>query len=229
MSGSPMRVLSCQDVEELAPELGLGVLVGLERAEALAHADTCTSCRALIEDMAELGDSLLELGPEVDPPAGYESRLFARHRPLAERSARRRRWPVVATAAAVVTAVVGVGAGLSLEGQSGFQVTHPSAVSALGGRVLSVAALHQQSRQVGQVFLYAGRPSWLFMTVESDGPPRKLTCEVVTKDGRTIVLGSFTVSNGYRSWGSTVAFDPSTVTDVRLVDAQNAIVATANL
>jgi hypothetical protein len=229
MSGRHLRNLSCEDVEELAPELGLGVLVGLERAEALAHADRCTSCRVLIEDMAELGDSLLELGPEVEPPPGYEARLFARHKSLAEPSARRGLWAVVAAAAAAVVVVIGVSVGLNVQGQSGFHVTRPSAVAALGGRALSVAALQQQGHEVGQVFIYQGRPSWVFMTVESNGPPRKLTCEVETKSGQVAVLGSFTVSNGYKSWGSTVRFDPGTLSGVRLVDAQDKVMARANL
>lgn len=228
-----MRAFSCTQVEELAPELGLGVLTGIDRAKALAHLEACPSCQALVEDMAEMGDSLLGLGPEVDPPPGFESRLLARREVKPQRSIQRRKWPALvgAAAAAAAMAVAGIGVGVGIGTRRGpdSQVTHPSVVSALGGRELSAAVLRHQGHKVGQVFVYAGRPSWVFMTVESDGIPRQVTCELQMKGGQTIVIGTFVISNGYGSWGSTVKVDPKRIQGVRLVDAHARTLATASV
>ncbi|MGH9064070.1 MAG: hypothetical protein ACRDZQ_02860 [Acidimicrobiales bacterium] len=230
MSGDErMRPLTCTEVQELAPELGLGVVVGIERAGALAHLETCASCRALVEDMAEVGDSLLGLGPEIEPPAGFEGRLLARRGPAPRPSSRWWRWPALVAAVAVVAAGVGTGVGLGVQGQPALRVEHPAVVSAIGGREISVAVLRHGAQEVGQVFVYSGQPSWVFMTVEADGPPHRVTCELETKGGGTVVLGSFTVSTGYRSWGSTVALDPGLIRGIRLVGTRAETLATATL
>ncbi len=239
MSGDArMRAMSCGEFQDLAPELGLGVLTGVERASALVHLESCTSCRTLVEDMAQVGDSLLLLAPEIEPPAGFESRLLARRSPVPETSARRlrwaplspaRRWQAVAATVAVVAAVAGIGLGLAGRGQAGFRVEHPGVVSALGGRELAVAALRSHGQELGQVFVYSGQPSWVFMTVDADSPPQQVTCELEVKGGRTVVLGTFALSSVYSSWGSTVAVDPSLIQGVRLVSAHARTVATAYL
>lgn len=224
--------LSCAQVRELAPELGLGVLPGRQRADALAHLQGCASCRALVEEMAELGDSLLALGPEIEPPAGFEDRLLAKRAAVRRAPSRHRRRlvPAVAAAAVAVAAAVGLVLGLGAQGgEPGFRVDHPAAVHALGGRELSVAALRHGNQELGQVFVYAGRPSWVFMTVDTEARSQRLTCELQTKQGTTVVLGSFTTSSGYGSWGSTVSLDPTSIRGVQLVDADAHTVAAATL
>ncbi|MGH9076831.1 MAG: hypothetical protein ACRDY0_05165 [Acidimicrobiales bacterium] len=221
--------LSCADLQSLAAELGLGVLAGVPRARAIAHLDACPACRAVVDDMAAIGDSLLTLGPEVDPPAGFETRVLARRR--AGRPGRpRRRLRMVALAGAVVTisaGAVAAAAGLAGHHGGGFQVLHPAQVSALGGRQLSVSVLRQHGHQDGQVFFFEGQPSWVLMTVDGDGPSRQLTCQLQLAGGQTVTLGTFTVAQGYRSWGATVTVDPHRIRAVRLVDAQGHPVASA--
>lgn len=229
MSDGRTRALSCAEARELAPEVSLGVLGGIERANALAHLECCSSCRSLVDDMAKVGDSLLGLSPEIEPPAGFESRLLARReltpRPLPNRP----RWAALAAAVAVVVAGTGVGLGLTLGKQPSFRVPAPAVVSALGGRGLSVAVLRHNGQEVGQVFVYSGQPSWVFMTVEADGAARPVTCELETKGGKTVTLGTFTVSAGYRSWGSTVAINPDRIEGIRLLGAQSGTIAAARL
>lgn len=226
MSGDdPARQLSCAEVRELAPELGLGVLFGVERAQALAHAETCTSCRAVVGEMAEAADCLLGLAPELEPPPGFEDRFLARYQPTRRRP-RRSNWAVPALAAA---AVVVIAVTVATSSARGFGVTRPSTLHALGGRSLAGAALVHEGRRMGQVFVYAGTPSWLFMTLDTDGPPQHLTCEVRTSGGRTVVLGTFDVSAGYGSWGSAITVDPGHIRRVMVVNSAAQTVASATL
>jgi hypothetical protein len=231
-----IQVLGCDQLRELAPELGLGILTGIERANALAHLETCPPCQALVENMVELTDTLCALGPEIEPPAGFEGRLLARRQSIADDSspahtpgaARRWRWPALVAAAATMAAV-GMGLGLGLGGQPGFQVERPGAVSALGGKEFSAALLNYHGQERGQVFVYAGQPSWVFMTVETPKAPERITCKLELEGGSTVVLGSFAPSTGYSSWGSTLSVDPKVIKGVRLVNANGQTVATATL
>ena len=218
--GGHLEQLSCAEVQERAGEMGLGVLVGAERAAVLEHLEDCGSCRAVVDDMAELGDSLLLLGPEAEPPAGFETRLLDRRAAPARRGARRRRRLSVALAglAAGLVAAAGTSFGLAFGGGSGFQVLHPSAMAAGGGRFLDMAVLSSGGQQFGEAFLYSGSPSWIFMTVDDDHWHGTLTCEVRTRGGEMVVLGSFSPSAPYRAWGSTIAVHADQLRAVLLVD-----------
>lgn len=222
--------VACGDVRDLAPEMGLGVLVGIDRARVLAHLDSCNSCRAVVYDMAGLGDSLLTLAPQLDPPPGFHTRLLAGQRASTpQQRARRPRWAVLALAAAVVVAAVAVGVDLGGQGDTGSQVTRAPIAAPGGGQLLAVATLAAQGQDQGQVFVYRGRPWWVFMTVDAGGPSRQVVCQLQMKDGTTVEVGSFTVSDGYRSWGSTITVDPGRIHAVRLLDARGRTTAEATV
>jgi hypothetical protein len=220
--------LSCAEVLDLAPELGLGVLAGAERASALAHLESCPSCRAVVETTAEAADSLFALAPELEPPAGFEARVIGRANSVARAS--RRHWAAtalsaIASAAAAALLVVS----LQGSGQSRFHVQDPARLQAMGGRELFATTLSRDGHAFGQAFVFAGQPSWVLMTVDSEGSPRRLTCELKTANGNTIVLGSFTVAGGYRSWGSTIAISARQIRRVLLVGPDARPVASATL
>lgn len=229
----PQPEVSCQDLEQLAPELGLGVLSGMARAAALAHADRCAPCRSLIADMTEVGDAILQLGPEAEPPVGFETRVWGRRQsqiaaPVAARS--RWRWAAGAAAAAVVAAGVGAGLGTGLAGGSGPRVAHAPAFAALGARDVRAAPLRRYGREVGQVFAYSGSPSWVFMTVSAGWAPQRVTCELVTRAGRRLDVGTFTVATGYwSSWGATIPVHPGSISRVELVAPGGTVVSSATL
>jgi Putative zinc-finger len=103
--------LDCAQVEELAPDLALGLLDGAERASVLAHVDRCASCRAEVASLTEVGDHLLQLAPEVPPPPGFESRVLTQLAPE-QRQRRRHRLArrTLLAVAATVLVLAGVGA-----------------------------------------------------------------------------------------------------------------------
>jgi hypothetical protein len=73
-----MTPMGCAEVHELAAELALDLLTGPERAAVLAHLEGCTACRADVASLTDVGETLLAIAPEVEPSAGFESRLITR-------------------------------------------------------------------------------------------------------------------------------------------------------
>ena len=62
---------------ELA-ELALGVLTGRERVEALSHVESCPRCAEELEQLSRVADTVVQVAPEMEPPVGFEVRLFER-------------------------------------------------------------------------------------------------------------------------------------------------------
>ncbi|MGV9630325.1 zf-HC2 domain-containing protein, partial [Streptomyces sp. NPDC003487] len=70
--------LTCEQVRELSAELALGVLAGRERARAIAHLDRCADCREHVRQLTLVGDRLIGLLPDREPPVGFETRVARR-------------------------------------------------------------------------------------------------------------------------------------------------------
>ena len=70
--------MGCDEFADVAAELALGVLMGRERADALAHLERCDACREKVRQLTMTGEQLLGLLPAVEPAAGFESRALAR-------------------------------------------------------------------------------------------------------------------------------------------------------
>ncbi|MEU0254610.1 hypothetical protein ABZ299_19340, partial [Streptomyces sp. NPDC006184] len=66
---------NCEKLREHGAELALGVLSGRERAEAFAHLDRCADCREYVEHLTLVGDGLIGLLPDREPPLGFETRV----------------------------------------------------------------------------------------------------------------------------------------------------------
>src|SRR5919197_3653345 len=69
--------MGCDQVRELASELALGIAAGEERDRALRHLSSCPACRRLVAELSSVGDELLLLAPEHQPPPELESRVLA--------------------------------------------------------------------------------------------------------------------------------------------------------
>lgn len=227
---NPMNPMQpeCEQYTEALAELALGTLGGRERATVLEHVDNCHHCAAEVEDFSHALDALLSIAPAVEPPLGFEVRLFQRLG-LAPPH-RRRRIPVrtrrmrnsLLAAAALIVAVAGFATGdlLATSSPAKTQV----AAAALDG-VLRGAG----GATIGQVVVTTGSPAWLYMYVEGNHHAQKFWCEVRLKNGHSVELGSFWTGNQSASWSSKLNMPASEIAGARLVSDKGITVATAKL
>jgi hypothetical protein len=215
--------MTCEEIRHLAPEIALGIADGEERAEALRHLWTCPDCQRVVEQLSEVADELLVLAPAQEPPAGFESRVLeaiGQQRQPRRRRARRLslRWLAPrlgpALAAAAVTAAVLVGV---------YHDDHQTAeryrgvLAEAGGSYFQAQQLADRTgARAGVVFGYEGSPSWLFVTVDPEHRDAITTCELVTRDGRTIPLPSMELDRT-GSWGRAIPVNLYKVASVRLL------------
>jgi hypothetical protein len=207
-------------VQAAAAELALGLLSGPERADALAHLEGCAACRTAVEELADVADRLLLLAPEAEPPAGFETRVFARAAAPAIGRWRRRR-PVLVAAAAVLLVVAVAGAVLVTRDRRGSRLDreYVAALEQLDGRALAAANLEDASGQrSGQLFLYEGANSWLFVTVDDPGAAGDLVVELRFKDGHRVLVPGLRLAAGRGSLGATVHLRLRDLERVRVLD-----------
>jgi hypothetical protein len=206
---------NCAQLREVAPELALGVLVGAERGRALAHLAGCAECRQHVDELSVAADSLLLLAAEAEPPLGFESRVLARLG--ADQPLRRPwRWVAVAAAAVVLTAAATGIVVHQLDGPAGdLHLRH-------------VALLADGGKETGDVYVSAGRPAWVFMSVDSTVVGKSYQCELQFADGHVVNAGQFTVAGQTGWWGTAVKAGADDLRSVRLLTPDGATIASAN-
>src|SRR5919108_5062373 len=217
----------CRDLREPLVELALGIASGDQRARVLEHAAGCPDCRRLLEQLTRVGDELLQLGPEREPPAGFELRVLERLSPLRRRGLlarlglRGRRGAVAATIAAALAAGAGAAAVVLAttrdERRLGAQLE--AVLSRADGIYFAVTELRDgRGREAGLVYHYGGHPSWVFVTLERDLPRGRYVATLVSREGTTSELGRFRLGGRDRSFGATTDVDLLGVTELRLRD-----------
>jgi hypothetical protein len=225
----------CAAVEDDLVELALGSLAGRQRAAALGHLDGCPRCSAEVETLSAAADEMLHLLPRAEPRIGFEARVFE-HLGPPRRPPRWRTWwartprLVLALGALVVLAVVGTGT-MAIRhatthdeyGASGTRSSYAASAP------IDVAHFRSGARTVGQVMVYAGNPTWLFMYVDDPAWRGELTCRVILADGPTVTLGHFWPSQGKGAWAASVSQPAGRLTEAQLTDAKGKVLATALL
>jgi Putative zinc-finger len=229
--------VACADVEESLAELALGILPGDERAIVLSHLSICKRCQAEAEKLTLTADTLLQLAPEVEPPVGFEVRLFerlgvsvpdaevnvARRRilgPLARLSNRGRVW----VAAAAVTLGVALGFGGGWVANPGTSLASPPSEHSVAG---ATATLLSDNHAVGTVSMFAGTPGWMLMTVHGGSASGWVTCEVTLANGRQVDVGSFRLEQGYGAWVARLPASAREIRSARVTTAVGALVGSA--
>ena len=217
----------CEGVREQLAELALGIASGDQRARVLEHCAGCPRCRRLLGELALVGDELLQLAPEHEPPAGFEVRVLERLRPpprqrLAARlGLRGRRAAALAAVAAAVAAGGGAAAGVLVatrdERQLGAQL-HAVLARAHGQYIAVTELRDREGRELGLVFHYGGERSWVFATLDRSLPPGRYVATLVTRAGATSELGRFDLGGAERSFGAIARVDLRQVTLLRLRD-----------
>ncbi len=235
-----MSEMTCAELAEVAAELALGVLTGRERARAIAHLDRCDACREDVRQLLATSEQFLGLLPEREPPAGFETRVLDRlglptpapgpatpaPATAARGSGASAPWTRrLLAAAAVIVVLIGVTAGGW--GLGRFTAPHPA--SAARAALSSAVFLTPGHRSVGEVFLYHGTHSWVYMSVDLPSGDGMVTCQLLASDGTVTTVGSFQLAGGYGSWGSPAPWTPGAIHDARLVAANGKVLATATL
>ncbi|MER5751837.1 zf-HC2 domain-containing protein [Streptomyces sp. NPDC002088] len=243
--------VTCEKLRDIGAELALGVLPGRERAEAVAHLDRCAACREYVEQLTLVGDGLIGLLPDREPPPGFETRVArclaqdaATHEGRsAERAsgsarqgmrdrARRARLRIasVAVAFAVACGFAGWAIGTVVEE---ITASPPAAVESEPVLVGDLTSTGGGTEPVGEVYAHPGNPGWVFMDVELTGPGTpysgRATCLLERSDGTTVRVGAFDLRDGRGQWGGSAAVDLAAVSGARLVSADGTVLASARL
>jgi len=205
-------------------ELGLGVLTGRERAQAIAHLQDCDQCRARVHGMASTSDELLRLLPGPPPPPGFSARVTSRLRQAAQAPVKSRRSRVL-TAVAVLVLVAAAGAA-GWGSHASPEPTGPAGQAAPA--TLRTATLYTPGHEdIGQVFLHPGRQTWMFADVDLDIKDTTVVCQLIDQAGRVITVGSFRLLKGDGYWGSPEPDQPAMITGARLITTTGTLLATA--
>ncbi len=221
-----VREKGCDGYADDLAELALGVLTGRDRAQALFHVETCPRCAEELEQLSRVADVMVQAAPEVEPPMGFEVRLFERMGVADVRPQRHRLrpsvWvPVVAAAAA---AALALGLGLSLSSSPA------PTVSAQAHHKTEVSAnLVENGETVGHVVAFGGARPWMSMTVADSTARGTVNCVVVTDDGVTHHVGTFVARQGYGAWIAPLHVNPEDVRTAEVVSPSGTVIATATL
>jgi len=210
------------------PALALGTLSGKARVAALAHLDQCARCSAEVEELSMVADHLVHLAPEAEPPIGFEARVFERLgllQPSSLPAPWYRRVPKWAVGAAAALALLVFGAG-ALIGR-GTTTPPPAATSTPVQETALISS--STGKDVGEVYVYAGNPTWLFMVINGSDWQGTLRCEVIEEDGSPIVLGRFWLADGKGAWSESVNEPAGRLMAARVIGANGQSLAWASL
>jgi hypothetical protein len=128
-----------------------------------------------------------------------------------------------------VLATVAVGLAVIVAGLGGWRIgvgTAPAASSA-AGPLMSASLLSATHQEVGEIYVYSGRSTWLYMSVDLGSGDEAVSCQVVGKDGQVSKIGSFQLADGYGSWGSPDPGNVGPLSGARIVSANGTVLATA--
>ncbi|HEY1650970.1 MAG TPA: zf-HC2 domain-containing protein [Acidimicrobiales bacterium] len=220
-----MREQGCTLHQDDLAELALGVLTGRDRARVLAHVESCPRCAEELEFLSRTADAVVQAAPDVEPPMGFEVRLFekmgiadVRHR---RRRVRHPRWVAGALAAAAVVAALAVGLSLGLS---------PSPTrSASPAHGVATANLVEDGAVVGRVTTHGGAHPWMSMMLDDSSVHGKVNCIVETSDGVSHHVGTFVAKDGYGAWIAALHVNPQHVRTAEVVSPSGTVIATAAL
>jgi hypothetical protein len=135
---------------------------------------------------------------------------------------------VLAAVAVVGLVLGGTGGALLARGQrtSRLDREYVAALRELDGRALAAATLTDLGGQrAGQLFLYEGATSWLFVSVVDADPAAAgdMVVELRFADGRTQQVPGLVVRDGRGALGATVELHVRELRGVRVLDGAGAV------
>jgi hypothetical protein len=218
-----LREKGCDAYADDLAELALGALTGRPRAQALFHVESCPQCAEELEQLSRVADAVVQVAPEVEPPVGFEVRLFDR---MGVADTRRRfrpsRWVPAGVAAAA--AALALGLGLSLPSSAPTTAT----AKAHHGNEIS-GDLVENGAAVGHVVVFGGTQPWMSMMLNDSTARGTVDCIVVTKDGVAHHVGTFVARQGYGAWIAPMHVKPTDIHAAEVVSPSGTVIATASL
>jgi hypothetical protein len=193
----------------------------------LEHDDVAVVRTAIELRAARPGDSMpseefvaglrQQLAEALDPSQPSNIQTLPRHRGRAA---------VFAAAAAV--ALIG-GTIAVTEATNRGRVTNV-ALPAPHGRVLRTGTFETARGQVlGQIVVYQGRPSWVYMNVNGANTFGSVKCELHMKNGAVVAAGTVHLRNGRGFLSHTVSVDAGQLRDATLYSRSGAVLGSATL
>jgi hypothetical protein len=141
---------------------------------------------------------------------------------------RPRRWHLarrqvqrVALAGGALLGALGVGLGLALSSGGGAPVASPPAPI--------VANLTSDHSPRGEVYVTAGEPGWLFMSVDHAGVTGLVSCRLTTVSGANMTVGSFWLASGSGTWVYELPVPADQVKTAWVVTGDGTVLASAVL
>jgi hypothetical protein len=222
----------CEEYGNELAGLALGVLTGRERSRTLSHVESCPRCAEELEVLSRTADTVLQAAPDMEPPLGFEVRLFERMGVTDAAPRRRRgrglrpsRWVPAVVGVAAAALVLGIG--LSVTSSPSTSPNHGQAAAPSPHGV--TAALVSDGKTVGHVMTFGGDKPWLSMMLEDSSARGRVRCVVVTEDGKAHTVGTFESHEGYGAWVARLHVNPDTVRTAEVESPSGTVIATATL
>lgn len=206
--------MKCDEFQEQVDDLALGQLEEPRRSELLLHASGCQSCQALLSGLGAVADRLLLAAPQIEPPAGFESRALAR---MGSPASPQRAWWVSAIGGLVIV-VAGLVAWWSWSARE-----TPNVVAA--------PIMAESGSDIGVVELRADPSPHVLVVIDSPRPdPGTRTCQLQRGDGDWVTVGSWEVEDiAAGVWAVGVESALLEATAMRVLTADGSVLATADL
>jgi hypothetical protein len=228
-----MNAMTCTALRDVASELALDMLGGEERANALAHLETCAACRHEVALLTDAAEELLLLVRDVEPADGFDQRVLARieavrlDSPVPTTGAvRPPRKTVVRRAFALVAALTVVLGGVFIVAErheSHGPATRTADMRTAGGQTVgNVALVGDPDTIVLSIPDWTGLVKSYGATIDS---PYWLAVE--TKDG-TRSMHRLPRGDGH-AWRIAVATAPRTIATVSVVDDKGSVWCSARI
>jgi hypothetical protein len=224
----------CEEHGNELAELALGVLTGRERSRTLSHVESCARCAEELEVLSRTADTVLQAAPDMEPPLGFEVRLFERMGVTDVAPRRRRgrgfrpsRWVPAVVGVAAAALVLGIG--LSATSSPSTSPNHDQAAAPSQSPHAATAALVSDGKTVGHVMTFGGDKPWLSMMLDDSSARGTVRCVVVTEDGEAHTVGTFESHDGYGAWMARLPVNPDTVRTAEVESPSGTVIATATL
>ncbi len=181
---------------------------------------SCAECRTLIDELSRTADSMLLLGPQKEPPIGFESQAISRVRGMRPRQ----RLKMAAAVASIVLVAIGATA-IIMETTSARDRDLANRYLALlegrsHGELFATPLRTADGGRAGQVFAYEGSSNWIFIVVTArNGNGVHDIVLTPRAQGTGSTVGHVRIVDGRGSWGSTTGLDLRGLR-VQLVDSQ---------